>query len=239
MTWTALADFTTGRLVSASDWNKMMGASGNLAETAPAKATTAGQLFRATGAGAIEAFAVGSAGQVLTVVGGVPTWVAVPSASGIVNSQISSSAAIDQSKIAPAEHALVFNNADQAIATGTDTVLSWNSEQFDNAAFHSTVTNTPRLTIPRNGACFVFGQVTFRGNATGLRKLWLRVAGGRVREVALTPGASDCTLQVQAVWHAIAGDYFDLEVSQTSGGALNVAGDQVYSAFGVVMLAGS
>lgn len=56
MTWTAGADKTTGALVTASSWNSYLGATGSLMETAVAKATTAGRLFRATGTNAIAEF---------------------------------------------------------------------------------------------------------------------------------------------------------------------------------------
>jgi hypothetical protein len=79
MAWTAPADKTTGDVVTAAIWNAALGATGNMAQTAPAKVTTAGDIVYATGANALTRLGIGSTGDVLTVSGGVPTW-AAPSA---------------------------------------------------------------------------------------------------------------------------------------------------------------
>ena len=45
----------------------------------------------------------------------------------------------------------VYNNANISIATGTNTALTFNSERYDNAAMHSTSSNTQRITAPTGG----------------------------------------------------------------------------------------
>lgn len=83
MTWTALSDRTTGTLVTAAMWNQAVGVTGDLAETAAAKVTTAGDMVYATGPNALARLGIGAtANAVLQVVGGVPAWVASPVLNG-------------------------------------------------------------------------------------------------------------------------------------------------------------
>lgn len=71
MPYDPLALVVTGTAI-ASAWGNQVRA--NQALTPAALATASGQLFRATGAGAIEAFDIGSSGQSLIVSGGLPVW---------------------------------------------------------------------------------------------------------------------------------------------------------------------
>ncbi len=74
MAWTAPSDKVTGDVVTAAMWNASLGATGNMAQTAAAKVTTAGDITYATGANALARLAIGSSAQVLTVTGGLPAW---------------------------------------------------------------------------------------------------------------------------------------------------------------------
>jgi hypothetical protein len=76
MAWTAPADKTTGDVVTAAIWNAALGATGNMSQTAPAKVTTAGDMVYATGANTLTRLGIGTEGYVLSVVSGVPGWVA-------------------------------------------------------------------------------------------------------------------------------------------------------------------
>lgn len=83
MAWTSPSDKTTGDVVTAAIWNAQLGTTGNMAQTAPAKVTTAGDMVYATGANAIARLGIGSTGDVLTVSGGVPAWGAASAFDGI------------------------------------------------------------------------------------------------------------------------------------------------------------
>ena len=75
MAWTSPRIWLEGAIITAPQMNSV---SANLNETAPAKAQSSGDLFYATGANEIERLALGSGGQVLTPVSGVPQWAASP-----------------------------------------------------------------------------------------------------------------------------------------------------------------
>ena len=80
MAWTTPVDYSTGQVITAAIWNDLIGAGGNIDETAPAKVTTAGDLIYGTGANAISRLGVGSAAnQLLKVNSGAtaPEWGAV------------------------------------------------------------------------------------------------------------------------------------------------------------------
>ena len=65
----------------------------------------------------------------------------------------------------------VFNNTTQNVLDDTLTVLTANSENFDNDSMHSTASNTSRITINTAGR-YVFGAtVQFDPSVTGHRLL--------------------------------------------------------------------
>lgn len=53
----------------------------------------------------------------------------------------------------------IYNNADQTINDSTETIITFNSERYDTANLHSTVTNTGRITFSDTG----IWRITFRG----------------------------------------------------------------------------
>jgi len=76
MAWTTPADYTTGQVITATIWNNLIGASGNIIETAGGKVTTAGDIVYGTGANAVSRLGIGSASNVLKTNSGAtaPEW---------------------------------------------------------------------------------------------------------------------------------------------------------------------
>src|SRR3990172_3586778 len=75
MAWTAPPSWTTGEVVTASHMNVHV--RDNLLETAPAKATAAGDIFYATAANAIARLTAAAAdGALLQQASGLPAWLA-------------------------------------------------------------------------------------------------------------------------------------------------------------------
>lgn len=116
-----------------------------------------------------------------------------------------------------------FRSAAQSIPNTTATVITFDSEVYDTDNFHSTVTNTGRLTAPVAGKYMVTGAVLMTANATGARVLDLRINGaGVIDEDALVPSAAQSTyLRVSRPYLFAAADFVELLIIQTSGGALN------------------
>lgn len=90
--------------------------------------TTTGDIIYASAANTPARLGIGSTDQVLKVSGGVPAWGAAP---------------------APAfKGVYLTKSASQSIPITTYTAITWDTESFDTDAFHSTTTNTSRITIP-------------------------------------------------------------------------------------------
>jgi hypothetical protein len=141
----------------------------------------------------------------------------------IVQGSTNKRATVDELSAGMAVGARVYHNADQAIATGTVTLLSFNSERWDTAALHDTATNNSRLTAPAAGYYLVIGQVDFAANATGIRQLYLRKNGTTYIAIAnFAPHTQAARIEVTTIVHLVATDYVEILAYQDSGGSLNV-----------------
>jgi hypothetical protein len=103
-------------------------------------------------------------------------------------------------------------------------VVTFDSELFDTNAFHSTSTNTSRMTVPTGygGTYRVSANVLYDTNATGFRQLRLFKNGTLV---FLSPEiAGSATVYVgHSITYTLplaAGDYIELAINQSSGGNL-------------------
>lgn len=123
-------------------------------------------------------------------------------------------------------HCVVYNNGTQAINNDTTTNVTFDSEELDTGALHSTASNTDRITIPAGagGIYLVIGRVSFAGNSTGYRQLRLVDTGTDIHIVNVTPvSATDATLvEISTIVSLSAGDYITMSAYQNSGGSLNI-----------------
>jgi len=168
--------------------------------------TTNGDLVYGTGSGALSRLGIGSSAQVLTVTGGVPVWATPAGGASFVGCSASASGS-------------------QSIANNTVTALTWNTEEFDTNTFHSTATNTSRLTIPsgKDGYYLFTASMYWDTNATGYRSIVVKKNGSTTLLVlpellGSTVASGGASMSVIA--SAVATDYFEVYGRQTSGGAL-------------------
>jgi hypothetical protein len=123
----------------------------------------------------------------------------------------------------PVGGARVYNSANISIANATFTDLTFDSERFDDSAFHSTVTNTGRLTIPVTGTYVIAAAVRFASNTTGARQTRILLNGTTMIVRDLRSASTGLVyVSMTTIYHLTAGDYLTLNVYQDSGGALNV-----------------
>lgn len=134
----------------------------------------------------------------------------------------------------------VTNTTNTTLTTNTETTLAWDTESWDTDAYHSTVTNTSRLTAPATGTYAVWGAIGFAsGSTTGDRYIAFRVNGGADFVFSLYGSPKSAThgaavpLYVQL--QLTAGDYVELRAYQDSGG--NLATTASISYFGIQRLA--
>lgn len=129
--------------------------------------------------------------------------------------------------------ALVRKSADQAISNTTVTTLTWNTEDQDTDAIHDGSSNTSRLTVP-NGVSQVRISCNVQiGPGSGNYRKVSQIKNGSVFAgagfVSVFPaGNLQSTLlnAVSAIVDVTAGDYFEVQVQQDSGGSLNVIANE-------------
>lgn len=126
------------------------------------------------------------------------------------------------------------HSVSQSIANTTLQALVFDTEAHDTASYHSTSSNTSRITVPTAGTYLFLANASFDVNATGVRFIWFVKNGASTQRIGLayapattgeTPGLHSAT-----VLKLSATDYVEAYVYQNSGGALNVLGDD--AAFG-------
>lgn len=121
-----------------------------------------------------------------------------------------------------------YNNAVQSVPTATWTVLNLNSEDFDTASMHDTATNNSRVVCPTAGLYLLVAQTYHAPSALGTLRGFLAVRNGATFASAealnlTSPDISWGNLQLLlAIFVCAAGDYFQLQAYQDTGGNADV-----------------
>lgn len=126
---------------------------------------------------------------------------------------------------------LVYLDADQSISDSTTTAVNFDQESYDTDSIHDNATNNTRLTVPSGVSKIrLSARVNFAGNATGYRRGLMIKNGGTAyhgnADFRLAASMSDefaITFNTPVI-DVSSSDYFELNVAQTSGGALNLLG---------------
>lgn len=161
---------------------------------------------------------IGTVGQVLKSNGTNPEWGDAGSVTEVV--------AAAQPKVR------VFASASVSVANGAGaddsnggTKVAFDTESFDTDAFHSTVSNTSRLTVPvgKGGTYLIVGQASWGTSAAGRKACW-PYKNGTLRLCVDEVNGDDGGLGLSHTATCFAvlaeGDYVELHVRQDSGGAL-------------------
>jgi hypothetical protein len=145
----------------------------------------------------------------------------VGSASAAGTGDIKASGSVRQST---ALGARVYNSGAITLTTGTLTALTFDSERFDTDAIHSTASNTSRLTCTTEGVYLISGTVRFASNATGNRRVLIRLGGSTYladNTQAAVNGLAT-TITISTIYQLAATNYVELVALQSSGGDLAV-----------------
>jgi len=183
-----------------------------------------GDIIAATAADTVARLAVGTNGQTLVADSSTSTglkW-ATP-ASGVTFSGCS-----------------LRQSSGQSISNTTQTDLNFDTEDFDTDAYHSTSTNTNRITIPagKSGYFVVTARIGYNNNRTGTRVGWLLKNGSTyLSSTFVQPNSSDpTTVTTATVVSLVATDYITMNAYQSSGGSLSTVVDQGKTYFSVQYL---
>jgi hypothetical protein len=122
--------------------------------------------------------------------------------------------------------ASVYNSTTQSVPNNTATAITFSAELFDTNTFHSTSTNTSRMTIPTGygGTYRVSCNALFDTNAVGFRQLRLFKNGAAYFFSPEVAGSATVYVGVTITYtlQLVAGDYIEMFALQNSGGNLNV-----------------
>lgn len=129
----------------------------------------------------------------------------------------------------------VYNDANQSIGDAAWTDFAFNQEEEDTDGFHSTVTNTNRITIPTglDGVYLFLGEVQWASNATGVRGLRFMKGATSAKGLDLRMANNGITtnMSTNARYRMSAGEYMTFQGYQSSGGNLNADYVASYSVF--------
>jgi hypothetical protein len=129
--------------------------------------------------------------------------------------------------------ARVTQSTPPTITNDTQAYLSFDTEDYDTAGLHESVTNPSRLTAPKTGQYALFGQTVWASNTVGFRHLSMEINGTTTivaqRDQALTSGPLGNQQAISTVYRLTAGDYARLGVRQNSGGDLGLATAAIFS----------
>lgn len=122
--------------------------------------------------------------------------------------------------------AIVRRAAAQAISSATDTAVSWDTEDRDDAAFYNGGSPT-RLTVPYTGWYTISASTRWSTSAAGdTRFLWFRKNGSFYPAAPAGAGGTtiegDASLNATLVTHLTATDYIEIYIWQATGGPLNL-----------------
>jgi len=120
--------------------------------------------------------------------------------------------------------ARVFHNANQSIPDSTDTGLAFNSERFDSDAFHDTVTNNGRLTVPKAGKYLITFSATLANGSSGTWSIYIRLNGVTPLAYRIFPQLSGLQIAetLSTIYDLAVNDYVEIRVVQSSGAAKDV-----------------
>jgi hypothetical protein len=173
--------------------------------------TTTGDTIYSSSGSTPARLGIGSTGQVLTVAGGVPSWATPASGSTFAGVRL-------------------VKSGNQSISDGTFTLATWDTESFDTNSYHDGSTNTDRITIPsgKAGYYLITAGISFADStASSFRMANLRKNGTQITTSRMGTGSGSGypTIIISCVVNAAESDYFDLNVYQNTGGALNLQGN--------------
>lgn len=138
---------------------------------------------------------------------------------------------IDISTLLLDEGARVYNSANLSIADNTPTIVTYDTERFDDGDLFS-LANPSRLTAKKTVPHIITFNGSWEDSAVGYRAFEILLNGATViaRHVEEADAASKTEFEVATIYKLTVGDYVEARVYQNSGGALNLEVHAQYSA---------
>jgi hypothetical protein len=120
-------------------------------------------------------------------------------------------------------------SGDQTISAVTWTALTFDTETFDVGGYHSTSSNTSRITVPSTKAGYYLVNARWNwdnASTAGYRFGRIMKNGAQYNYMAEDPTSNlnRVTLPIHDIVYCAVGDYLEIEVLQNSGGNLTLNG---------------
>ena len=132
----------------------------------------------------------------------------------------------------------ITRTAAQTIPDATETDVLFTAEDHDNATMHDTGSVQDRIVIPYDGVYLICAHVIWDANASGARRIDVTLndpapaaLAAKLQSIAMLPSAAESNVLAQTVSvvrRLTAGDIVRINVSQTSGGNLDILSTTTY-----------
>jgi hypothetical protein len=118
----------------------------------------------------------------------------------------------------------VYNSTNQSLSNATDTIITFDSEYYDTNSYHSTSSNTSRLTVPsgQTGYYLICASFRFDLNAAGRRAGKVKKNGTTQVMFMEAENAGFPVLTNSAVLYLTAADYLEAELFQSAGSPVSL-----------------
>ncbi len=124
----------------------------------------------------------------------------------------------------------------QSITNNTFTAILFDAEDFDTASYHSTSSNTERLTAPTTGYYLVSANMPWDNCGGNVRKMSIFKNTGEWYTASDGDNASGMFMVATTIVQLNAGEYVKLMVWQNTGSNCNVAPWSSISTFAITLL---
>ena len=118
----------------------------------------------------------------------------------------------------------LYASADQTLTGGVDTAITFNSEYFDSDAFHSTSSNTSRITIPAGLGgkyLFAYSAVNTASAEANYNTSTLRKNGSAITEIkTLWSSVTYTTMTQTVIIDLVATDYIELYIESDANATI-------------------
>jgi hypothetical protein len=109
------------------------------------------------------------------------------------------------------------------VPNNTVVTATFNSESFDTNGYHSTVTNTSRLTVPtgKAGYYYIFAKLEYAAGTPDGNAALIFLNEGAIAAGVAGSGGTDfgVTVPVYTIAYLAVGDYIELKARQITGGS--------------------
>jgi hypothetical protein len=125
------------------------------------------------------------------------------------------------------------NTLSQSIPNNTYTAITWAGEEFDVGGYHSTATNTSRITIPAGKAGYYQLQASggTGSSATGIRIAKIYKNGTSIVQTVMPGSTTDPNIEIETVVYLAVADYVEVFFYQNSGSSQTVYWSEDYGFF--------